>query len=160
MGLGDRRGLSRDRDTPCCCPERGGGKLPVAAAWEPEGHLRPSPWADLGLQHQDVTIAIPRGEPERLWKGGAVGPPGWCQAPRPWPGEQTEVAVRGGRHQRGELLKGFTTQNSASSSSDSIVPQLMGHLSNTPVPPKLLEAGVREPAPCSLPTHRVQSQED
>lgn len=93
----------------------------MAVAWDSEGHLCPSPWANLGLQHWDVTISFPRGEPERLWKGGAVGTPGWCQAPRQWPGEQTEVAVRGGRHQRRELLKGFARQDSASLGS--IVPQ-------------------------------------
>lgn len=27
-----------------------------------------------------MTISIPRGEPERLWKGEAAGTPRWCQA--------------------------------------------------------------------------------
>lgn len=33
----NRQGLSWDRDTPCCCPGQGGGKLQAGIAWKPLG---------------------------------------------------------------------------------------------------------------------------
>lgn len=136
--------LGTGRDSACCCPGQEGGKLQVAVAWEPVG---PQPSGRSGLVALGRDNLSPSGEPEGLWKGRL-----WAlQAGARLPVGPTEVAVRGVRYQRGGTSRGFGRQNSTSSGS--IVPQLLlGHPFL-----QIREPGVCKPAPCSLPTQRVQS---
>lgn len=140
--------LGTGRDSACCCPGQEGGKLQVAVAWEPVG---PQPLGRSGLVALGRDNLSPSGEPEGLWKGRL-----WAlQAGARLPVGPTEVAVRGVRYQRGELQEGLGGR---------IVPPQAPLSPNCywDISPKhpflqIREPGVCKPAPCSLPTQRVQS---